>query len=79
MSIAGDEYTLTSEDSFWQVDGYRKTVKRCEDGQMLAGELMKLIQDRADLEKEYVRGLKKWSTKFQETIRKGECDFLACL
>ncbi len=54
-----------------QVDCYKRTVKRHEDGHKLCGDLMQLIQDRADIEKHYAKSLRAWSKKWHDIIEKG--------
>lgn len=59
-------------DSFWEIGNYKRTVQRIEDGQKLAGELMTLLQERADLEKHYAKSLNGWTKKWNESISKGQ-------
>jgi Fes/CIP4, and EFC/F-BAR homology domain len=69
--MSGEEVPLPDTDSFWEVEGYRKTVRRVEDGLQQCGELMKLIQERAEIEKEYAKRLKAWTKKWNENFDKG--------
>ena len=71
MSMA-DEALQSSSDSFWEVDCYKRTVRRQEDGLRLCNDLMQLIQERADVEKAYAKGLKNWAKKWDDHIEKGE-------
>jgi len=61
-----------SSDSFWEVDGYRRTVKRVEDGSTQCSELMKMVQERADIERDYAKRLKSWAKKWNESFDRGE-------
>ena len=62
---------MAGSDSFWEVDSYKRTVKRTEDGMQMCGEMMKLIQERAEIEKGYAKRLKAWSKKWIDSIDKG--------
>ena len=71
MSVSEDALQPSS-DSFWEVDCYKRTVRRQDEGARLCHDLMQLIQERADIEKHYAKNLKAWSKKWQEAIEKGE-------
>jgi hypothetical protein len=71
VNVGGDDILVPTSDSFWEVDGYRRTVKRVEDGVQQCSELMKLIQERAEIEKEYAKKLKAWSKKWNDSFDKG--------
>ena len=73
LNVSADDSLAACSDSFWEVEGYRRTVKRIEDGLQQCGELMKLVQERADIEKEYAKRLKAWSKKWNEHFDKGQC------
>jgi len=68
---AGEELLQPTSDSFWEIDGYRRTVRRVEDGAAQCTELMKLVQERADIEKEYAKKLKAWTKKWNDNFDKG--------
>lgn len=68
---AADEVLLPSSDSFWEIDCYKTTVKRTEDGLHMCGELMKLIAERSEIEMKYSSKLKMWCKKWSEIIDKG--------
>ncbi|RXG73600.1 Protein kinase C and casein kinase substrate in neurons protein 1 [Armadillidium vulgare] len=53
------------------IGNYKWTTKRIEDGHRLCDDFMKLIQERADIEKEYAKRLKEWSKKWNSAIKKG--------
>ena len=57
--------------SFWEIDSFKNTVKRAEDGMQTCSEVMKLLQERADVEKEYAKRLKVWAKKWSDVIEKG--------
>jgi len=46
MAVVGEDMLQPTSDSFWEVEGYRRTVKRVEDGSLQCSELMKMIQVR---------------------------------
>jgi hypothetical protein len=66
-----DEVAEPTSDSFWEIDCYRRTVKRTEDGLHMCSELMKMIGERAEIEMKYANKLKMWSKKWIDTIEKG--------
>lgn len=66
-----DEVLVPSSDSFWEVDSYKTTVKRTEDGLHMCGELMKLIAERSEIEMKYSSKLKLWCKKWNDIIEKG--------
>lgn len=47
------ENTRTDGLNFWDVNGYKKTVKRIDDGAKLCDDLAKLIGERAEIESLY--------------------------
>lgn len=75
MSINSEEsdekLVASKSDSFWDPGNYKRTVKRTEDGFRLCTDLMTLIQERAEIEKNYGKSLKTWSKKWSEIIEKG--------
>lgn len=71
-----DNMLIASTDSFWEPGNYKRTTKRIEDGYRLCSELMQLIQERADIEKNYSKSLKGWSKKWNDLIEKGINFFL---
>ncbi|XP_077994435.1 protein kinase C and casein kinase substrate in neurons protein 1-like [Glandiceps talaboti] len=56
---------------FWDMNQYRKTVKRIENGHKSCEEFMTMVQERADLEMKYSKSLKSWAEKWEEKIVKG--------
>lgn len=77
MSHHSDENLLTaSSDSFWEPGNYKRTTKRIEDGHRLCTDLIQLVQDRAEIEKNYAKSLKSWTKRWNELIDKGHsCSF----
>ena len=76
MSHHSDENLLTaSSDSFWEPGNYKRTTKRIEDGHKLCTDLMTLVQERADIEKNYAKSLRAWTKRWNELIEKGEFFF----
>lgn len=58
-------------ESFWEPGNYKKTTKRIEDGFRLCNDLVQLIQERCDIEKNYAKSLHAWSKKWNDTITRG--------
>ncbi|XP_050735276.1 protein kinase C and casein kinase substrate in neurons protein 2-like isoform X3 [Eriocheir sinensis] len=72
MSHHSDENAIyTSTDSFWELGNYKRTTKRIEDGNRLCDDLMKLVAERAEIEKMYAKSLKEWAKKWNNIIEKG--------
>ena len=69
--MASEDVIHPSSDSFWEVDCYKRTVKRQDDGHKMCTDLMQLINDRGHIEKEYAKALKAWSKKWSDLIDKG--------
>lgn len=72
MALVVEDVLQPSSDSFWEVDGYRRTVKRVEDGSLQCSELMKMVQERADIERDYAKRLKMWTKKWNESFDRGK-------
>jgi len=72
MSHHSDENLLTaSSDSFWEPGNYKRTTKRIDDGHRLCTDLIQLVQERAEIEKNYAKSLKSWTRRWNELIDKG--------
>lgn len=63
--------SLPISESFWEPGNYKKTSKRIEDGFRLCNELVQLVQERCDIEKNYAKSLHGWSKKWNDAISKG--------
>ncbi|KAB0799931.1 hypothetical protein PPYR_07811 [Photinus pyralis] len=66
-----DNMLIPTSDSFWEPGNYKKTTKRIEDGYKLCGDLITLVNERAEIEKGYAKNLKAWSKKWNDLIEKG--------
>lgn len=72
MSNHSEEPILCpASESFWEPGNYKKTTKRIEDGYRLCNDLMQLVQERCDIEKNYAKSLNSWSKKWNDSISKG--------
>jgi len=72
MSHHSDEGSvIPGSESFWEPGNYKRTTKRIDDGDRLCKDLILLVQERANIEKEFAKQLKAWSTKWNSLIEKG--------
>ncbi|XP_053202292.1 protein kinase C and casein kinase substrate in neurons protein 1-like isoform X2 [Panonychus citri] len=72
MSHHSDEAMLvSSSDSFWEPGNYKRTTKRTEDGFKLCNDLIQLVSERSEIEKNYGKSLRGWAKKWNEQIEKG--------
>ena len=58
-------------DSFWDIGNYKKVVKRIDDGARLCSDMVKMAQERAEIEAKYARHLQAWAKKWEDIISKG--------
>ena len=65
------KYDEPNTESFWDIGNYRRVVKRIEDGLRLCTDLMKMAQERSEIEAKYAKNLQNWSKKWEEVISKG--------
>lgn len=56
--------------NFWDVNSYKRTVKRIDDGAKLCDDLSKLLVERAEIEGLYASKLQGWSKKWKDLITK---------
>ncbi|XP_046748407.1 protein kinase C and casein kinase substrate in neurons protein 1 isoform X2 [Diprion similis] len=66
-----DNMLIATSDSFWEPGNYKRTTKRIEDGHKLCDSLIALVQERAEIEKNYAKALKSWSKNWNDKIEKG--------
>ncbi|XP_033215946.1 protein kinase C and casein kinase substrate in neurons protein 2 isoform X2 [Belonocnema kinseyi] len=66
-----DNMLIATSDSFWEPGNYKRTTKRIEDGHKLCDSLIQLVQERAEIEKNYAKALKSWSKNWNDKIEKG--------
>jgi len=71
MHSASQDGTMAGSDSFWEPGNYKRTTKRIEDGEKLCRDFILLVQERANIEKEYAKQLKTWSSKWSKVIEQG--------
>jgi len=62
---------IATSDSFWEPGNYKRTTRRIEDGHKLCDSLIALVQERAEIEKNYAKALKNWSKNWNDKIEKG--------
>ena len=60
-----------SSDSFWDIRNYQRVVKRIENGARLCSDLVKMSQERVEIEAKYTRGLQQWAKKWEDVVSKG--------
>ncbi|KAI3383602.1 hypothetical protein SNEBB_006353 [Seison nebaliae] len=58
--------TTNLGENFYEIGHYKKTVKRAEDGYKLCGDLIQMMNDRAEIEKSYAKSLKAWTRKWND-------------
>lgn len=74
----GDDVVQASNESFWEVGRFMRTVKRVDNGHMLCAQLKALISARAEIEKAYAKQLTTWTRKWNEFLDKGKNEHLPC-
>jgi hypothetical protein len=62
---------LQTNNIYQKVGQYKRTVKRCEDGNKLCNDMVQMIAERADIERTYSKNLKAWSKKWNDYLVKG--------
>jgi hypothetical protein len=68
--MSDSEYFEAPSDSFWEINQYKRVVKRTEDGYKLSNDLMQMMSERANIEKLYSKSLKQWSKKWTDYLDK---------
>lgn len=74
MSNHSDEAIATHcplSESFWEPGNYKRTTKRIEDGFRLCNDLVQLVEERCDIEKNYAKSLNSWSKRWNDSISRG--------
>lgn len=71
MSLTGDLAVSATSDSFWEVNGHQRVIKRAENGAQMCSELAKMLLERAEIERDYAKRLKAWSSKWTESLETG--------
>lgn len=68
-----DELDLagTQTHTFWDIGNYRKVVRMIDDGAKLCFDLVKMTQERAEIEAKYSKNLHQWSKKWEDLVNKG--------
>ena len=64
------QYLHSNNESFANIN-LDFCFRRIEDGEKLCKDLILLVQERANIEKEYAKQMKTWSTKWNSIIEKG--------
>jgi len=57
-------------DSFWEINQYKRTVSRIENGDKQFSEMSKFLQERAQIEELYCNKLKEWSLRWNKQLDK---------
>jgi protein kinase C and casein kinase substrate in neurons protein len=55
--------------SFWEIDGYKKVLDRCDDGHELGSKLNEMIAQRSKIEENYARDLQEWSKRWTKYLK----------
>ena len=74
ISIKSEDVDISKfreSDSFWELESYKRVVKRIDDGLRLCNDLSKMAQERSEIEAKYAKYLQQWSKKWEEIISKG--------
>ncbi|XP_070553156.1 protein kinase C and casein kinase substrate in neurons protein 2-like [Ptychodera flava] len=71
LAMADEKQVKRIRKSFWDVNQYKKTVKRIENGHRSCDDFMTMLQERAELEMKYSKSLKAWADKWEEKVSKG--------
>ena len=63
--------SVRQSDSFWEVNSYKRVVKRIDDGAKLCDDLMKLVAERAEIEAKHAAKLLHWKKRWEELVDRG--------
>ena len=63
---------LKPNENFWDIDGYKSVIKRTEDGQKMCEFLLKMVEERAQIEKSYSEKLSSWYKKWTHAVEKSK-------
>lgn len=58
----------SNEKNFWEINGYKRTLKRVDEGYELNTKLIEMLQERSKLEDAYAKSLKQWSKKWKKYL-----------
>lgn len=72
--MSESEFFEAPSDSFWEINQYRRVVKRTEDGYKLSNDLMQMLSERASIEKLYSKSLRQWAKKWSDYLEKS-CEY----
>ena len=56
--------------NFWEIEGFKPTLKRCDDGYDLASNLIKCLEERNAFDEKYCKDVSDWSDKWSELVQK---------
>ncbi|XP_048781250.2 protein kinase C and casein kinase substrate in neurons protein 1-like isoform X4 [Ostrea edulis] len=70
MSL-NEDLVQPTNDSFWEIGKYSRTVKRIDNGKALCDSLRQLIQQRSEIETSYAKNLTNWSKKWNDFLDRG--------
>ncbi|XP_062598142.1 protein kinase C and casein kinase substrate in neurons protein 1-like isoform X6 [Saccostrea cucullata] len=70
MSL-NEDLVQPTNDSFWEIGKYHRTVKRIDNGKALCDSLRQLIKERSEIETSYAKNLTNWSRKWNDFLDKG--------
>ena len=74
----GKGATLDQKKNFWEIKGYKNTIKRTEYGHTLGNKLVSCLLDRARIEDDYTKSLKQWNSKWKEYLETSSMEYGSC-
>jgi len=60
---------ISSVSNFWDINGYKVVLKRCDDGHAAGEKLIAMLEHRAKLEESYAKSLKSWDKKWKKYLK----------